>query len=319
MKQRDLDEVLNSIIRARFPSNASRNFLPPADIIYKIIDSASSKIGKESNLLQLTGAFVVVGDIHGNIDDLIRIMQIKGYPPTTKYLFLGDYVDRGRNSIEVITFLYTLKLRFPECVYLLRGNHESQEVCETYGFKGEVAKRMPKGSFKRFVSSFKYLPIAAVINGQIFCVHAGISSELGNVKDLAKMQRKAEIPFSGVVTDLLWSDPDPTLKSGFEENERGAGYRFAGDAFAEFLRKNGLKMMIRSHELIEEGSEWLFSNTCLTVFSNTDYQGSSNSAAIAEVKSDSSVDVVNIKCLSKKERQKFRVIVPEFLLSVEIK
>jgi protein phosphatase len=157
-------------------------------------------------LLRLSGGINVVGDIHGNIDDLIRIFEKFGYPPVADYLFLGDYVDRGEYSIEVLLLLFALKCKFPNHIYLVRGNHETYQISKVYGFLKECSDKFSACMFTQFNYVFQYLPIAAILEEKVFCVHGGISPDLLHVSDLDSME-KPRLTLSGVFVDLLWSDP----------------------------------------------------------------------------------------------------------------
>jgi hypothetical protein len=173
-----LNGLVQSILRSQITPSIRFEELVSADLLLDLCDSVYSFLSAEPVLLRLSAPIVIVGDIHGNIPDLLRIFEECGYPPHQKYLFLGDYIDRGLHSIEVITLLFALKCKFPEHIYLLRGNHETFNISSVYGFSKECKKRFSDVVFTEFNSVFECLPIAAVVGRALFCVHGGISPAL---------------------------------------------------------------------------------------------------------------------------------------------
>ena len=228
------------------------------------------RMDKTTTLARIYGPVVVVGDIHGNIFDLFRIMLINGFPPMTKYVFLGDYVDRGEFSIEVISFLLCLYITFPTQVILLRGNHEFRKCNQTYGFKDSVLSEYGDDMLcEKFNAIFDYLPLAALVNDTILCVHGGISEHLHNISQIEEM----ELPITedtGIISDLVWSDPDKSFQK-FVENKRGKGCKFGQYAFEKFRKDNNLTLLVRGHQCIYEGIEIMFGGKLITVFSTSSY------------------------------------------------
>jgi diadenosine tetraphosphatase ApaH/serine/threonine PP2A family protein phosphatase len=205
----------------------------------------------EPVLLNLTGDFITVGDLHGNVDDLLQILGNFGYPPARSYLFLGDYVDRGSNSIEVLLLLYSLKILFPNHIYLLRGNHEFKAICNKYGFSEECETFFEtKKTYNRFCKSFCEMPIAAVMNDRVFCVHGGLSPKIDKLSEIMEIAKPLHDLKASAAQDLLWSDPSNEC-SGFEKSERGMGFRFDSEVTANFVSRNRLTMMIRAHAFCE--------------------------------------------------------------------
>ena len=174
----------------------------------------------EPSLLELPPPIKICGDIHGQLLDLLRVFELGGLPPDSKYLFLGDYVDRGPKSVEVILLLFALKIKYPESIYLIRGNHESMEMTETFGFADECKKKLNEQLWLRFLKVFDYLPIGAVVANEFFCIHGGLSPELKSLDDVRAIQRPTDIPEEGLVADLLWSDPCKSTVD-FGPNDRG--------------------------------------------------------------------------------------------------
>lgn len=204
-------------------------------------------------MVRVSGEFVVVGDIHGNLDDLIRIFQRYRYPPLARYVFLGDYVDRRSYSLETFVLLFTLQRLFPESVCLLRGNHEANSAAKTYGLKAECASRFGDSVvFGTVCDCFSALSSSCIINNGVFCVHSGVSEEAPLVDDLADWNA------SNIVADVIWSDPKSEIDI------------YSAKAVAQFLDRNGLSMMVRAQTYQPRGYNWDFGadGVCLTLFSS---------------------------------------------------
>ena len=162
----------------------------------------------QTTLLELEAPVNICGDVHGQYYDLLRIFELGQFPPYANYLFLGDYVDRGKQSIETIALLLCYKIKYPENFFLLRGNHECQNINRIYGFYDECVKRYNVGLWKLFSTVFNALPVAALIDEKILCMHGGLSPELKNLEQIRKLNRPSEVPDTGLLCDLLWSDPE---------------------------------------------------------------------------------------------------------------
>jgi len=304
--------IIHNVLDSR--QHRKRIYRESLDTIKELMKNATFNLKKDNAVLSLHGDFSIVGDIHGNIDMLIRIFQRLNYPNQRKYLFLGDYVDRGTNSIEVIILLYALKCLFPDQVFLLRGNHEFMEVSRIYGFYDECRIRYSEELFNIIQDTFSYLPIAAILNDTKFCVHGGISQKINSKADILSLEKVSDIP-NNIILDLLWSDPDPEVQ-GYKESQRGSGYLFGQDAIDYFLRVCGFTMVIRSHEHCQDGYELPFGNQggLITVFSACDYCGQNNSAAVFNTNS-SHENKLNLTQYSPIDRSKrIQIILPDFIL-----
>lgn len=213
----------------------------------------------------------ICGDIHGQYYDLLNIMNINGYPSeTNSYLFNGDFVDRGSFSVEVIVFLLLAKLTFPKNVYLTRGNHETDNMNRIYGFLGELMAKYDEKMHSLFSDCFKLLPLAYVLNQKVFICHGGIpSKENITLKEIRNIDRNTEPLDMGVMTDLLWADPSEEL--GLKPSKRGIGYSFGVDITQSFLKNNNLSLVIRSHEVRNEGFALEQQGMLYTVFSAPNY------------------------------------------------
>lgn len=235
--------------------------------------------------LELDGPINICGDIHGQYADLLQIFFTLGFPNKQNYLFMGDYVDRGNRSLEVIILLFCYKIIHPNSFFLLRGNHESGSVSKQYGFYSECIKRgYSVKLWKRFVDTFNKMPLSAVIFNRILCMHGGISPELNSLNDLKQIKRPLDIPDSGIACDLVWADPDSNTQH-WGENERGVSYVFGEKALTKFLDENNLDLICRGHQVIEDGYEFFAGRRLVTVFSAPRYCGEfDNKGAVFVVK-----------------------------------
>ncbi|KAI8067375.1 serine/threonine-protein phosphatase PP-Z1 [Thamnidium elegans] len=202
----------------------------------------------------------------------VFLSQPGGFPPDSNYLFLGDYVDRGKQSLETILLLFCFKIKYPENFFLLRGNHECANVTRVYGFYDECKRRTNVKVWKTFVDVFNTLPIAALVAGKIFCVHGGLSPSLHSMDDVRNIMRPTDVPEYGLLNDLLWSDPSDTSVE-WEDNERGVSYCFGKKIVNEFLAKHDLDLVCRAHMVVEDGYQFFNERTLVTVFSAPNYCG----------------------------------------------
>jgi serine/threonine-protein phosphatase PP1 catalytic subunit len=236
------------------------------------------KILQEQDIfLELNSPIKICGDIHGQFYDLLRLFEFGGFPPNSKYLFLGDYVDRGKQSIETISLLFAFKIRYPKNFFILRGNHESSIVNRIYGFYDECRRRFDTKIWKVFCETFNYLPIAALIDKKIFCTHGGLSPNFYSFEQIKMIKRPTEIPDQGLLCDLLWSDPDESLM-GWKKNDRGVSFIFGKDIVNNFLQKFKLDLICRAHQVVEKGYQFFGERNLVTIFSAPNYCGKFNNA-----------------------------------------
>ncbi|OHT09894.1 hypothetical protein TRFO_04443 [Tritrichomonas foetus] len=239
----------------------------------------------ENIVLDLPGPINICGDVHGQLNDLVRCLQIGGLPPFARWLFLGDYVDRGPKSVEVICLLFALKIRYPTQVYLIRGNHETPEQSELFGFYAECLRKLQSQCWNTFCDVFEYMPLAAIVSNTYFCVHGGISPSLEKIQQIREIKRPLQIALSGMITDLLWSDPSPETKE-WGENTRGSTYVWGLNPIKRFLKNNKLKYLIRGHQVALEGYNFPFNpDQCvITMFTASNYsEGVPNKAAFLTI------------------------------------
>ncbi|KRW98555.1 hypothetical protein PPERSA_00047 [Pseudocohnilembus persalinus] len=238
---------------------------------------------KEENLVHVETPVTICGDIHGQFQDLMELFKVGGDCPETNYLFLGDYVDRGYNSVETFLLLLSLKVRYPERIILIRGNHESRQITQVYGFYDECLRKFGSLNVWRYCTEiFDYLTLSAVIDNKNYCVHGGLSPQINTMEDIMKIDRKQEVPHDGAMSDMLWSDPDDM--KGWNISPRGAGYLFGDDVVKDFNEKNSLDTIFRAHQLVMEGYRTHFSGQLVTVWSAPNYcYRLGNVAAILEL------------------------------------
>ncbi len=215
--------------------------------------------------------FTVCGDTHGQFYDLLNIFKLNGVPsPTNPYLFNGDYVDRGSFSLETVMLLFAYKLLYPTAMNLHRGNHESKNMNKIYGFQGEVEHKCDARVMSLFTEVFNWLPLCSVIQGHTFVTHGGLFSQQHvKLADLNKVNRNMEPPEKGLMCDMLWADPGPF--PGRSPSKRGVGLAFGPDVTKEFLEENGLSLLVRSHEVKDEGYLVEHDGKCITIFSAPNY------------------------------------------------
>jgi diadenosine tetraphosphatase ApaH/serine/threonine PP2A family protein phosphatase len=289
----------------------------PTDQLVEAIRAATVIFTTEPAVLTLSGEHCVVGDIHGNIDALIRIFEKFGYPPERNYLFLGDYIDRGLYSCEVILLLYSLKILYPNHVRMIRGNHEFAYMAEAYGFRDECEIRLSSFAYSAILASFDELPIAAII-GPNFCVHGGISPRMQTRQDLLQIRK---FPRNNdfrqtLVGDLVWSDPSNDV-SEFKESPRGCGVLYGKDAVENFTREcTGITRIIRAHESCAFGYNWPFADgKVLTVFSSCDYCDTNNDAGVVLVDPETDrTECLKMSPLSRNDMSRRRVTFPLWVI-----
>ncbi|CAK80679.1 unnamed protein product (macronuclear) [Paramecium tetraurelia] len=228
--------------------------------LYKLVGDCNKLLKNEGNVIYLQDPLTVVGDIHGQYYDLLKLLEPKvgGNPETTKYLFLGDFVDRGSYSIEVIILLYAIKLNYPNTVYFLRGNHECRQLTAFFNFKEECLYKYDQETYDMLMDSFDLFPLACIINSKFIAIHGGISPDLKSLEDIKRLDRYHEPPRSGLLCDLLWSDPvdqdQGNMDGQWKGNEvRGCSWFFGNEAASKFLQKNNLISIIRAHEAQLDG------------------------------------------------------------------
>eukprot|EP00529_Nitzschia_sp_RCC80_P031521 CAMPEP_0113497124 /NCGR_PEP_ID=MMETSP0014_2-20120614/30473_1 /TAXON_ID=2857 /ORGANISM="Nitzschia sp." /LENGTH=365 /DNA_ID=CAMNT_0000391063 /DNA_START=550 /DNA_END=1650 /DNA_ORIENTATION=- /assembly_acc=CAM_ASM_000159 len=244
----------------------------------------SELLMEESNVQPVLSPVTVVGDLHGQFFDLLNLLDVGGWPPNTRYIFMGDFVDRGHNSVETLSLLLCLKLKFPGHVTLLRGNHESRQITQVYGFYDECLRKYGNASvWRHCVQCFDCFGLAALIDEQVLCVHGGLSPDVRTLDQIRAIDRNQEIPHEGAFCDLVWSDPED-IAGSWQLSPRGAGYLFGKRVTDEFHEVNDLQFLARAHQLVMEGRKYHFDKRLVTVWSAPNYcYRCGNVAAILEI------------------------------------
>jgi diadenosine tetraphosphatase ApaH/serine/threonine PP2A family protein phosphatase len=241
---------------------------------------------EEPTLQEVQSPVTVCGDVHGQFYDLEELFKLGGPLPDTKYLFLGDFVDRGAYSIQTVSLLLAYKVRYPDRITMLRGNHESRSINQLYGFYSECQTTYGDVTVWELMNEvFDFFPLAAMINDRIFCVHGGLSPDLKTIDQVRALNRFMEPSHQGPIPDLLWSDP--VESSGFTPSNRGCGQLWGADISQKFCEQNKVDFIIRAHQLVMEGYEWTHDDYVLTLFSAPNYvYRSRNLAAILKLDED---------------------------------
>ncbi|OHT12009.1 Serine/threonine-protein phosphatase PP1 isozyme 1 [Tritrichomonas foetus] len=268
-----------------------------------------STLSQYPTLLKIEGPVIVVGDIHGSLIDLLRIFGTYGFPPETKYIFLGDYVDRGEFSIDVLVLLMSAFCTYPESVILLRGNHEFRSVCKNYGFRDEILDgNYNPDMFDLFNDVFAYMSLAAVVNNSIFCVHGGLSPKLNDLSDIERIN-KPILDFSNpLVEDLVWSDPSKIGACDFLPSTRRHGCIFGSVAVNSFYEKTGITAIIRGHSFIMEGAEMYPHLNILSVYSSSSYDSQiPNYCAIITIDEESNITPEILEATPKMAKEEVRM------------
>lgn len=273
------DDILSHQIHSIYDSNIIKHhFFNEGQLtnyqITKICKYSTEIFRSESNLLRIDVKSVIIGDIHGQYYDLLNILDNFNLEKDT-LVFLGDYVDRGVFSTEVYIYLLCLKIQYPSRIFLLRGNHESEKMTSYFTFRQECILKYDINIYRQFVESFKHLPLAAVVK-EAFCCHGGISPHMKSVEEINSLNRIEEVPFSGLFCDLLWADPNPKFESKRDyarNNQRNCSYFYNNNAVKQFLEANGLKTIIRGHEVQQLGYKSIShkKSTVITIFSAPNY------------------------------------------------
>ncbi|KAI5711938.1 serine/threonine-protein phosphatase PP1 [Diaphorina citri] len=304
INQESLDNVIKKLSRGVRPGRMIN--LDQADIVI-MIRAARDIFMAQPMFLYLTTPLKICGDIHGQYNDLLGLFSYGKPPPTSTYLFLGDYVDRGKHSIETICLLFAYKIRYPDNIYLLRGNHESANINKIYGFYEECKRRYDIKLWKKFTDCFNCMPVAAVVDHKIFCCHGGLSPQLTSFSQITNLPRPTEVPEEGLLVDLLWSDPEENI-SGWGHNDRGVSYTFGADMVHEFLKKFNIDLVCRAHQVVEEGYEFFADKKLVTLFSAPNYCGEFDNAGAMMIVDE------NLTCSFHIMKPKKKIL--EFLSSV---
>lgn len=272
----------------------------------KLIRYVMEILLEEANVQAVPTPVIICGDIHGQFLDLLELFrtggEIENGNATPNYIFMGDFVDRGHNSLETLTLLLLLKARYPDRITLIRGNHETRQVTTIYGFWDECQKKYGGNDVWRLCTEvFDCLAVAALVDGAVLCVHGGLSPDIRTLDQVRTLMRRQEVPNEGAFCDLMWSDPE--VVDTWAVSPRGAGWLFGARVTQEFMRVNDLELICRAHQLVQEGYKYHFTGAKLvTVWSAPNYcYRCGNLASILHIDKDHS-----------REFRTFREVVPQF-------
>uniref|UniRef100_A0A7S0F3P9 Serine/threonine-protein phosphatase n=1 Tax=Phaeocystis antarctica TaxID=33657 RepID=A0A7S0F3P9_9EUKA len=256
----DLDRQIEQLKRCEYIKEAE---------VKSLCAKAREILVEESNVQRVDAPVTICGDIHGQFYDLKELFKVGGSVPDTNYLFMGDFVDRGFYSVETFLLLLALKVRYPDRITLIRGNHESRQITQVYGFYDECLRKYGNANvWKIFTDLFDYLPLSALVENELLSVHGGLSPSIDTLDHIRQLPRE-EVPHEGPMCDMMWSDPDD--RSGWGISPRGAGYTFGQDISEQFNHNNGLKLITRAHQLTMEGYTWCHDKNVVTIFSAPNY------------------------------------------------
>ena len=272
---------------------------------------------EESNIIITSAPVIICGDLHGQFYDLLELFKTSGGPPPDqKFIFLGDYIDRGSNSLETMELLICLKCLYPDKTILIRGNHESRNISFVYGFYDEINRKYGNSQpWKLFNEIFDLMPLCAVIDKNIFCVHGGLSPLITTVDQIRLINRKGEIPHEGAICDLLWSDPTDENET-WVFNSRGCGWMFGYKVVNEFNQINGVELICRAHQLAGEGIKyWFKDKNLVTIWSCPNYcYRCGNKAGIIKLDKNKQRTSITFDSVPKsKESATIKTLVPYFL------
>jgi len=280
----EIDRIIFSLKQEEVPSLSDVELV--CRLSYDILNG-------EKNVIRVKSPVTLCGDVHGDFEDVLEIFEIFGEPPEGRYAFLGDYVDRGPNSVQTFILLLCYKIKYPSDFYLIRGNHETSSLNQYFGFCDEVLSRYSNfNAWKCFLEVFNVLPVAVLVDDNIIGVHGGLSSRIKTIDELECINRKLDDPTQPPYNDILWNDPYEGL--GFSTSARDGCYLWGSDVTEEFLNRNSLKMVVRGHQSVD-GFTFNHNNQVLTVFSAPCYHSTIKEGSVLEVISPEKMQITSFR------------------------
>ncbi|CAD5220589.1 unnamed protein product [Bursaphelenchus xylophilus] len=274
----DLDELICKILNVGSPGCSLTKVVRETELL-QLCMSVREVFLQQSSMVEVDPPIKICGDTHGQFSDVMRLFDRAGFPPAANYLFLGDYVDRGRQNLETISLFFCYKLKYPENFFLLRGNHECSAINRVYGFFEECNRRYQSVRlWQTFQDAFNAMPFAGLVGGKILCMHGGLSPQLKNLDQLRTLTRPVDPPNPSLYIDLLWSDPDAWTK-GWQPNTRGVSYVFGTDIVNSSLQQLEIDLIARAHQVVQDGYEFFANRKLVTIFSAPHYCGQFDNAA----------------------------------------
>jgi protein phosphatase len=264
------------------------------DIVMSLCTAARKIFERTDIVTNIAAPFYVIGDIHGNIFDLLRILILAHPPPRSRLLFLGDYVDRGEYSIEVITLLFAFLVKYPGSLVMLRGNHEFESLNKNYGLHSDISAQYSSDLLFNLINvTFSWMPLVAVLSDNIFCVHGGISPRLTSLSQIREIKRPLTSYDSDYVADLVWSDPCADSKT-YDDSVRGLGVRFGAAALQSFLTAMNMKTVFRAHQCVLPGVSRFGADQLFTIFSCSRYDGQDNRCGLLLVNAELEIEFFSL-------------------------
>lgn len=265
--QSDLEAYSNKKSKMRIP-------IMPVSLLKFLIEESTRIFTEEPTMLEIHAPICVVGDIHGQIIDILRILKECDLPPNRRYLFLGDFIDRGFFSSETLIIVLVLKVLFPRDVYIIRGNHEFEPIFDHSSFFSEITSLYGDDTIiNLFMNCFSYMPLAANVDNFILCLHGGISEGLIFIDQLKSIKRPIVDFQDTLVSEILWSDPIDEPNVDYQDSPRGLGRLFGLRPVNNFLQRNGFSYIVRGHQCKPGGCESNCNRKVITVFSASNYCG----------------------------------------------
>ncbi|CAI5452602.1 unnamed protein product [Caenorhabditis angaria] len=299
-------EMLMKVLESTKCGEKSLSSVVKIDEICTMLDNLRPIFLSQPSCVELETPINICGDLHGQYGDLLRIFDKIGFPHRTNYLFLGDYVDRGKHNIETILLLFSYKMILPNHFFLLRGNHESPSINRVYGFLEECVRRFKNVKvWNAFQDTFATMPLSGLVADRILCMHGGLSPKLKSVEQLRRLKRPLYQPENGTLEiDILWSDPS-TFSKGWAPNQRGVSFVYGPEACRKTCDELNVDLVCRAHQVVQDGYEFFANRRLVTIFSAPYYCGQfDNAAAAMTVSEDLLCSFVILRPRKKKIRKK---------------
>ncbi|XGW03320.1 hypothetical protein V3C99_014929 [Haemonchus contortus] len=299
--------LVDNLLSVNDTANPSLTYTTTEELIREAAELCTQIVLEQDTMVEIEAPVNVCGDIHGQYSDLLRIFNRCGYPPDCSYLFLGDYIDRGRQQLEVITLLISYKILYPECFFILRGNHECKIINKVYGFYDECKRRYSIKLYYVFQDLFDSLPLCSLVSGRILGMHGGLSPKLTSWSMMDDIARPLDPEDNSLAMDLLWADPDHYTQ-GWARNTRGVSYVFGADVVKKFCRDMDLDLVVRAHQVVQDGYEFFADRRLVTIFSAPKYCGEfDNNAAVMIVSKNLECSFEVLKAMDNPPRVRARL------------
>ncbi|CAJ0567452.1 unnamed protein product, partial [Mesorhabditis spiculigera] len=276
----DVDSMLCRILGSGQTGYGITRTIKEGEIV-QLCAKAKEVFMSQGSMLEAMPPIKICGDVHGQFSDVLRIFDRTGFPPSVNYMFLGDYVDRGEQSLETICLFFCYKIKYPENFLLIRGNHECAAINRVYGFYDECNRRYQSlRLWQYFQDVFNAMPLCGLVGGRILCMHGGLSPRLKTLDQLRQLFRPIDPPNPSLHVDLLWADPDNYI-TGFLPSNRGLSYVFGPDVVKATCQRLDIDLVVRAHQVVQDGYEFCANRRMVTIFSAPNYcKQFNNNAAV---------------------------------------